>query len=42
MLQLANEDILQDYPKITKQDKAALEYARSLVMGEDVLPVIKR
>ena len=35
-------DILRDYPKITKQDiKAALEYARSLVMGEDVLPVIK-
>ena len=30
------KEILQDYPKITKQDiKAALEYARSLAIGED-------
>jgi uncharacterized protein (DUF433 family) len=36
------EEILEDYPKLTKQDiRAALEYARSLVIGEDVLPLIK-
>ncbi len=36
------EDILKDYPRITRQDiKAALEYASSLVRGEDVMPVVK-
>ncbi len=36
------EDILKDYPRITRQDiKAALEYASSLVRGEDVIPLIK-
>ncbi len=32
------EEIIQDYPAITKQDvKAALEYAEDLVRGEDIL-----
>jgi uncharacterized protein (DUF433 family) len=36
------EELLEDYPKITRLDvKAALEYAESLVRGEDVLPRIK-
>jgi uncharacterized protein (DUF433 family) len=36
------EDILKDYPRITRQDiKAALEYASSLVRGEDVIPIVK-
>jgi len=36
------EKLLEDYPKITRLDiKAALEYAESLVRGEDVLPQIK-
>ena len=36
------EELLEDYPKITRLDvKAALEYAESLVRGEDVLPQIK-
>jgi uncharacterized protein (DUF433 family) len=36
------EELLEDYPKITRLDvKAALEYAGSLVRGEDVLPRIK-
>jgi len=37
------EELLEDYPKITRLDvKAALEYAESLVRGEDVSPQIKR
>jgi uncharacterized protein (DUF433 family) len=36
------EEILEDYPGVTKQDiKAALEYARSLVRGEDVVPIVR-
>jgi uncharacterized protein (DUF433 family) len=36
------KELLEDYPKITRLDvKAALEYAESLVRGEDVLPQIK-
>ena len=36
------EELLEEYPKITRLDvKAALEYAESLVRGEDVLPQIK-
>jgi uncharacterized protein (DUF433 family) len=33
------EDVLAEYPRITRLDiKAALEYAESLVRGEDVIP----
>ena len=36
------KDILDDYPRITRQDiKAALEYASSLVRSEDVIPILK-
>jgi uncharacterized protein (DUF433 family) len=36
------DELLEDYPKITRLDiKAALEYAESLVRGEDVVPQIK-
>ncbi len=35
------KDILEDYPRITRQDKAALEYASSLVRGEDIVPIVK-
>lgn len=36
------QELLEDYPMITRQDiKAALEYAESLVRGEDVVPQIK-
>jgi len=36
------EEILENYPKITRQDvKAALEYAERLVRGKDVMPQIK-
>ena len=35
------DEILEDYPYITKEDlKAALLYAESLVAGEEVFPVI--
>ena len=35
-------ELLQDYPKLTKDDiKAALEYSASLVRGEDIIPEIK-
>jgi uncharacterized protein (DUF433 family) len=35
------EDLLKEYPNISKQDiKAALEYAERLVRGEDILPQI--
>ena len=37
------EGILKEYPHITKLDvRAALEYARSVVNGEDVVPVVRR
>lgn len=36
------DDILKDYPNITRQDiKAALQYAESLVRGEDIIPQTK-
>lgn len=36
------DDLMQDYPKLTKQDiKAALEYASSIVKGEDIVPLMK-
>jgi uncharacterized protein (DUF433 family) len=36
------EELLEDYPKLTRQDiRAALEYAERLVRGEDVMPQIK-
>ena len=36
------EEIIQDYPRITRKDiKAALEYAESLIRGEDILPRIE-
>ena len=37
------EHIIEDYPRITKDDiKAALTYAGSLVEGEDVFPTIEK
>lgn len=37
------EDLIEDYPNISRQDiKAALEYAESLVRGENVIPQIKK
>ena len=36
------QEILEEYPNITRQDiKAALEYAESVVRGEDIIPQIK-
>ena len=36
------DDLLKDYPNITKKDvKAALQYAENLVRGEDTIPEIK-
>lgn len=36
------EEILEDFPRITKEDvKAALMYAGKLVEGEEIFPVIK-
>ena len=36
------EAILEDFPSIKKEDvKAALEYAESLVKGEEVIPAIR-
>ena len=35
------DEILEDYPYITKEDiKAALMYAGSLVAGEEIFPII--
>ena len=35
------DEILEDYPYITKEDiRAALLYAQSLVAGEEIFPVI--
>ena len=40
---LTFEDIIQDFPGITKDDiKAALTYAGSLVEGEDVFPTVEK
>lgn len=36
------EEILQDFPKLAKQDiTAAIEYAESLVRGEEIIPAIR-
>lgn len=35
------EQILEDYPYITKEDiKAAVEYAENIVRGEGIIPII--
>jgi uncharacterized protein (DUF433 family) len=35
------DEILEDYPRITKEDiKAALMYAEKLLEGEEIFPVI--
>ena len=34
------ENLLEDYPKMTRQDvRAALEYASTVVKGEDIIPI---
>ena len=34
------EHLLEDYPKMTRQDvRATLEYASSVVKGEDIIPI---
>ncbi len=39
---MATDDILKDYPNLTKDDvRAAIEYSVSLVRGEDIIPEIK-
>lgn len=39
---MTTDDILKDYPNLTKEDiKAAVEYSASLVRGEDIMPEIK-
>ena len=36
------ERLLEDYPKMTRQDvRAALEYASSIVKGEDIVPIAR-
>jgi uncharacterized protein (DUF433 family) len=36
------DEILKDYPRITKADiKAALEYAAKIIDGEDIIPLVK-
>ncbi|MBI2142727.1 DUF433 domain-containing protein [Candidatus Woesearchaeota archaeon] len=36
------DEILQDYPNITRDDiKAALEYSANIVRGEDIIPEVK-
>lgn len=36
-------EILQDYPRITKDDvKAALQYAARIIQGEDIIPLVKK
>ena len=36
------EHLLEDYPKMTRQDvRAALEYASSVVKGEDIIPIAR-
>ncbi len=37
------DEILKDYPKLTRKDvEAALEYSAMVVRGEDIVPVIER
>lgn len=39
---MTTDEILEDYPNITKDDiKAALKYAAKLISGEDILPLVK-
>ncbi len=41
-LGLTFEEILEDFPNITKKDIiAALEYAENLVKGEELIPAIR-
>ena len=36
------EEIIEDYPRVTKEDiKAALMYAERLLEGEEIFPIIK-
>jgi len=36
------EEILEDYPNLTKEDiRAALEYCADVISGEDIMPLIK-
>lgn len=40
--QMSIEEILEDYPHLTKEDiKAALLYAAGLIEHEDVFPIVK-
>ena len=37
------EDILEDYPNLKKEDiRAALEYVADVVKGEDVFPILEK
>ncbi len=39
---MAQDEILEDYPNLKKEDiKAALEYVADVVEGEDVFPLIE-
>ncbi|MDG7016460.1 MAG: DUF433 domain-containing protein [Nitrososphaerota archaeon] len=36
------ENLLEDYPNMTRQDvRAALEYASTVVKGEDIIPIAR-
>lgn len=40
---VTQEEILEDYPNIKKEDiKASLEYVADVVEGEDVFPLIEK
>lgn len=40
---MTQEEILEDYPNIKKEDiKASLEYVADVVEGEDVFPLIEK
>ena len=40
---MSQDDILKDYPNLTKEDiKAALEYVADIVQGEGVFPLIEK
>lgn len=40
---MTQEDIIEDYPRLTKEDiKAALEYGADLVQGENVYPLVAK
>ncbi len=39
---MTTDELLEDYPNITKEDiKAALRYAAKVISGEDILPLVK-